>query len=262
MVYARWPIVAIPAERFKETGVPMDDTSDARRATERAPRRLALRIALGVVSMVVFVAAFFLLAGRIDWIAGWAYLGLTLCGQSASALSLWRRDPELLRRRAEMGEGTKTWDKTCLGLFGTAYMAIVLVAALDAGRFGWSTMPLWLWPVGAGLYALFFGLITWAMAANTFFEKTVRIQHDRGHRVIDSGPYRFVRHPGYVAVLFGFLLPPPLLLGSWWALIPAFVAAALLIVRTALEDRTLRRELSGYEDYAQRVRYRLILGIW
>lgn len=262
MVYARSPIVAVPLERFKQSGVPMDDTNEVERATERAPRRLALRIALGVVSMVVFVAVFFLIAGRIDWLAGWAYLGLTVCGQGVSVLYLWRKDPELLRRRAEMGEGTKTWDKACLGLFGTACMAIVLVAALDAGRFGWSAMPVWLWPVGAVLYAFFFVLITWAMAANTFFEKTVRIQHDRGHRVIDSGPYRFVRHPGYLAVLVGFLLPPPLLLGSWWAMIPAFVGAALLIVRTVLEDRTLRRELPGYKDYAQRVRYRLVPGVW
>jgi protein-S-isoprenylcysteine O-methyltransferase Ste14 len=123
-------------------------------------------------------------------------------------------------------------------------------------------MSLWYWPVGAALYGFFALLITWAMAVNPHFEKTVRIQRELGHQVIDSGPYRIVRHPGYVGTVFGFLLSPPLLLGSWWAFVPALGAVALVIIRTVLEERTLRSELPGYEDYARRVRYRLIPGIW
>ena len=104
-------------------------------------------------------------------------------------------------------------------------------------------------------------LAHWAMLANPFFEKTVRIQEERGHHVATGGPYRFVRHPGYVAfILMGFALP--LGVGSAWALVPAGLNAALIVARTALEDRTLRRELPGYAEYAQRTRYRLLPGVW
>ncbi len=99
------------------------------------------------------------------------------------------------------------------------------------------------------------------MGVNPFFEKTVRIQTERGHHVIDSGPYRYVRHPGYVG-LFGWSLSAPLLLGSWWAFIPATLSVFALVIRTALEDQTLRDELAGYEEYVSRVHYRLIPGIW
>jgi len=99
------------------------------------------------------------------------------------------------------------------------------------------------------------------MGVNPFFEKTVRIQSERGHRVIDTGPYSFVRHPGYLGFA-GWILSTPLLLGSWWALIPAILSTVCLVVRTALEDRTLRMELAGYEEYIHRVRYRLVPGIW
>jgi protein-S-isoprenylcysteine O-methyltransferase Ste14 len=168
----------------------------------------------------------------------------------------------MLKSRARIGKGTKTWDKIVLGLFGTMYLAIVIVAALDAGRFRISEMPFWLWPVGAMMYCFFLIVTTWAMAVNPFFEKTVRIQHDRGHKVIDSGPYRIVRHPGYLATIIGFIFATPFLLGSWWAFIPTCIAAASIIIRTFLEDRTLRNELSGYEDYARRIRYRLLPGVW
>ena len=100
------------------------------------------------------------------------------------------------------------------------------------------------------------------MVVNPHFEKTVRIQIDRDHRVIDSGPYAIVRHPGYAAMIPGYLLPAPLLLGSWWAFLPAVSCSLWLVLRTVLEDRTLLRELSGYEDYAGRVRYRLWPGLW
>ena len=123
-------------------------------------------------------------------------------------------------------------------------------------------MPVWLWLIGAVLYVFFVVVITWAMAVNTHFEKTVRIQRDRHHRVIESGPYRIVRHPGYLATILGLVLPTPLLLGSWWAFIPTIWAMAFLILRTVLEDRTLRKELSGYEAYTRKVRYRLLPGLW
>ena len=223
---------------------------------------LGAKICLGVVSIVISVAVLFFAAGRVNWLAGWAYVGLLTFGQTISALYLWRKNPELLKRRATIGKGTKTWDKICLAFFGLTYLATVLVGAVDAGRYGPSTMPGWLWLSGAALYVVFLLLLTWSMAVNPHFEKTVRIQEDRGHRVIDSGPYRIVRHPGYVAAILGFILSTPLLLGSWWALIPAVGAVGCLVVRTILEDRTLRKELPGYDDYTRRVRWRLIPGLW
>ena len=120
----------------------------------------------------------------------------------------------------------------------------------------------WFWALGVALYLFCVFILTWAMSVNTYFEKTVRIQHDRGHRVIDSGPYRIVRHPGYLGTIFGFALAGPLLLGSWWAFVPAVIAVVCLVIRTVLEDRTLQKELDGYDAYTQNVRYRLLPGVW
>ncbi|MHC4778248.1 MAG: methyltransferase family protein [Planctomycetota bacterium] len=221
-----------------------------------------VRFVLGLASVPLFIIAFFMTAGRWDWVAGWAYLGLLAAGQGAGALYLWRKDPELIRRRGSFGEGTKSWDKALLSLFGLSYLAVPIVAALDSVRYGWSSMPPWLWFAGLVLYGVFPFFTTWAMAVNTHFEKTVRIQTDRDHKVVDSGPYALVRHPGYVGTILGFLFSPPLLLLSWWAFAPAVVAALALVVRTALEDRLLRRELEGYSEYAERVRFRLVPGVW
>ena len=100
------------------------------------------------------------------------------------------------------------------------------------------------------------------MLANPFFEKTARIQNDRNHQVIDSGPYRYVRHPGYVGVIAGLILATPFMLGSWWALVPAILSVFSIVVRTALEDHMLLNELEGYKAYAWRVRYRLVPYLW
>lgn len=224
--------------------------------------RMRNRVLIGVANLVLVAAALFWLAGRLDWTRGWAFLGLFVAGQTISALVLGRRDPELLRRRMRIGAGTKRWDRWWLALFMVLFLSILTVAALDSGRFGWSSAPSWTWCAGAVLYALSLALTTWTMTVNTHFEKTVRIQRERGHRVIDRGPYAFVRHPGYLFIIAGIIPSPALLLGSWWALLPASATAAWLVLRTALEDRTLRRELPGYEEYARRVRYRLIPALW
>ena len=224
--------------------------------------RVVVQIASGTVSVALAVALFFWAAGRIDWIAGWVYIGYCTVCHSLSALYLWRRNPDLLRRRGRIGAGTGKWDVVWLAVFGLLVSTILVVAALDAGRYQWSSTPFWMQWIGAGLYAVFVIVLTWAMAVNPHFEKTVRIQHDREHRVIDTGPYRWIRHPGYLALLLGFVFGPPLLLGSSWALAPASLAAVWIVVRTALEDRYLHAGLSGYAEYAQRVRYRLLPRIW
>ena len=176
-------------------------------------------------------------------------------------LYLRRVNPEVIAARVNRHEGTKGWDRWVLGLFLPAMASILPVAALDDGRFHWSHVPWWV--CGIGYVLLIAGLagLTWAESVNKFFEPTVRIQADRGHTVIDTGPYALVRHPGYVAA-FLLVLGMPLSLGSFWALIPAVISYLLLVVRTALEDRTLQEELPGYKDYARRVRYRLVPGVW
>ena len=223
--------------------------------------RIWIKVLAGLVATAIFFVFFFLVAGRFDWFRGWSYLGLIVVGQGLSALYIWRKDPELLKRRSRMGEGTKGWDKVLLSLFGLAYFGSLMVGAFDV-RFGWSVMSGWFWMAGAIPYLFFVIVLTWAMAVNTHFEKTVRIQTDRGHRVIDTGPYGIVRHPGYVGTIFGFILPVPFLLGSWWAFVPACCGVLFLVIRTVLEDEVLSKELDGYKEYANNVRYRLVPGLW
>ena len=179
-----------------------------------------------------------------------------------ATLYLRRVNPEVISARINRHKGTKRWDLLLGAIFILPTMlAILIVAALDDGRYHWSHLP-W-WGVVLGYTLLVIGMVglTWAEAVNKFFEPSVRIQTDRGHRVIDTGPYAIVRHPGYVS---GFLvfIGMPLCLGSSWALIPAVLVCLLLVVRTIWEDQTLREELAGYREYAQRVRYRLIPGVW
>jgi protein-S-isoprenylcysteine O-methyltransferase Ste14 len=212
-------------------------------------------------SFGLLAAVLFGCAGRLDWVLGWLYLALATANIAVTYFYLYRCNPELIRYRMQVGKGTKTWDKVWAVAFAPVFLAVYAVAALDAGRYAWSAVPLWLWPVGAALFLAGNALLSWSMGVNPFFEKTVRIQSERGHRVIDTGPYRLVRHPGYLGFA-GWIVSAPLLLGSWWAFAPAALSLAGLVVRTALEDRTLRRELTGYVDYAGRVRFRLIPGVW
>lgn len=217
---------------------------------------LALGAGLGLLAAVLFVPA-----GRLDWTAGWLYSGLVVTNFAINFVYLRRQNPELIERRMRFGDGTKTWDKVWSSLYAPVFLSVYVVAGLDAVRCGWSSMPDWLWLVGLALFLPGTVLFTWAMGVNPFFEKTVRIQTERGHHVIDKGPYRLVRHPGYLGFL-GWLLSAPLLLGSWWAFAPCLLSVAGLVARTALEDRTLREELTGYADYSRRVRFRLIPGVW
>jgi protein-S-isoprenylcysteine O-methyltransferase Ste14 len=209
---------------------------------------------------LVYAALLFIPAGRLDWPWAWVLLGLYLAAIAANAAVLLRRHPETIAARAEAA-GQRGWDRWVAGAWALVSMAGLVVAGLDA-RFGW-TGPLALgWHLaGAAAYALGFALFSWAMISNAFFTTVVRIQSERGHRVCDTGPYRWVRHPGYVGAIVQ-ALAAPLLLGSLWTLLPGVLAALLMVMRTALEDRLLRAELAGYADYAARTRYRLLPGVW
>jgi len=204
--------------------------------------------------------AMFLPAGGMDWWQAWAFLGIYFGAIAFNGLVILREDPELIAERAATKQDTKGWDRAVTGV-GTMLLLLLLVSAGLDVRFGWSSVPLAISVAGLLLMVAGNALVSWAMAANRFFARVVRIQEDRGQEVCSSGPYRFVRHPGYVGMVV-YSLAMPLGLGSWWAGIPALLVVAATVVRTALEDRTLRAELSGYTDYAARVRYRLVPGVW
>lgn len=219
------------------------------------------RVAQVLVVLAVQTAILFLSSGRLDWAGAWVFIGLYLLGMVVNASLLLHYSPETIAERAE-ARGMKTWDKIVGGLFGIMYFIVMLlVAGLDV-RFGWTgQFPLALHIAGTVAFALGFALLIWSMVSNAYFSTVVRVEEDRGQAVCDTGPYRFVRHPGYIGAIVHSLVVP-LILGSWWALIPGALAALLMIARTALEDKTLQEELDGYQDYAEQVRYRLLPGIW
>jgi len=219
------------------------------------------RLLRAVTIMGFFIAALFLPAGRLDWWAGWAFL-IAFFGATI-ILTLWmrRRDPALMDERSRTAENVKSWDKAIMGVYTVLLFGMLVAAGLDAGRFGWSDMPSALRALGwLGLLAAF-ALGWWVMASNPFLSRMVRIQDERGQVVVTSGPYNYVRHPMYVGTIT-FVICVPLVLGSFWALIPAVLIDILFVVRTAMEDRTLMEELPGYSEYASRTRYRLFPGIW
>jgi protein-S-isoprenylcysteine O-methyltransferase Ste14 len=230
--------------------------------TKRVVIRWLVREILG--GTVFAGLALFIPAGTLNWPMGWALIGVYLTWTAATALLLIPRCPELLIERMARRKDAKGWDVALMGVVGLLTLAKYIVAGLDF-RNGW-TSNLWPVPIAlqiAGLVGAVLGyaLTTWAMTVNAYFSKIVRIQDDRGHSVATDGPYRVVRHPGYLGTL-AFELGTAVMLGSLWALILGAVSAVLFVVRTALEDKTLQEELAGYREYAQQVRYRLIPGIW
>ena len=222
-----------------------------------------LRILALLVALVVFPALPILLTGRWGWWEVWVYVAVNVVGFVASRGLAVRRHPDLLEERVHsLGrENTAGFDKVLAPLVGIGVVVLPLVAGLDARFGGGVVLPMWV-KIGA-LASIVAGYAfgTWAMVENRFFSGTVRIQEERGHVVVDTGPYRVVRHPGYVGAI-AFYLATPLLLDSWWTFVPAGLLTAALVLRTALEDRFLQAELPGYAEYATRTRFRLLPGIW
>jgi protein-S-isoprenylcysteine O-methyltransferase Ste14 len=233
-----------------------------RNSSDPGPAQRRSIVARSVAMSLILALLLFVPAGSIAWTRGWLFLLVWVTVFGAAALSLWRINPEIFAaRRRIIREGTKRWDRILLGFLFPVILAIVLVAALDDGRFHWSRMSWWGVGLGYGLLTTGVAITAWAQAVNPFFEPSVRIQTGRGHHIIDTGPYAIIRHPGYAAACLLFA-GMALSLGSWWALIPVGVTALLLVMRTIWEDRTLRTELAGYAAYAQRVRFRWIPGVW
>jgi protein-S-isoprenylcysteine O-methyltransferase Ste14 len=217
-------------------------------------------VGLTIAAMVVVFAGFVLMhAHRLDWKLGGIYVGIVIAAWMINLVFLRLLNPELIGRRV-FGKWTKTWDKLWAALFVLAIISIFFVADIDTPD-RVSSAPGAAWLLGYAIFVLGWTLFTWSMVVNPFFEKAVRIQTNHGHRVIDKGPYAYVRHPGYMGFV-GWLFSTPLLLASAWALVPTLIAVVLLVIRAALEDRMLRAELTGYTEYAARVRFRLIPGVW
>lgn len=222
------------------------------------------RILIQLLIVVVIIPLLpLLISWRWDWWEAWVNALICIGGFIISRVLAARKNPGLLTERSKMmqHEGIKPWDKILAPLVGIGSGFVLLVAGLD-GLFRWS--PVFNLPVkliAIGVIFAGFALGSWALFENRFFSGVVRIQKDRGHHVISTGPYAWVRHPGYVGAIITYIAMP-FLLDSVWALLPAILISAALVIRTALEDRTLQAELPGYAEYAHQVRYRLLPGVW
>jgi protein-S-isoprenylcysteine O-methyltransferase Ste14 len=222
---------------------------------------LAKYILDGVLALVGGGILLFWPAGRIDWWPAWGVLGVNAFMMAAMGVIIFRLYPDLAAERLSPPKGAKTWDLAINSGIRSIQLARYIVAGLDQ-RNGWTGgFPAGIQIAALAISFLGYSIIPWAAANNKFFSQIVRIQSDRGHSVAASGPYQFVRHPSYLGMI-AFELAIPVMLASWWSLLISVANVFLIILRTALEDRTLQAELPGYADYAQRVRYRLLPGIW
>lgn len=222
-------------------------------------RRNVMRRVWQVASFLVLAALLlFLSAGNFAWLYAWVYLALYVLVMLIGSLAL---PLEVISERGSKKENVESWDRVLVGLIILPDLGLYVVAGLDM-RWGWSPAFAVGWHLTAiGVFVAGCALLYWAMTVNRFFSTAVRIQFERGHTVCSSGPYQYIRHPGYLGTIL-YTLASPILLGSLWAMIPAALAAGLFVARTWLEDNTLRRKLPDYKHYTTRVRYRLLPGLW
>lgn len=239
----------------------MPEVMDRKRSVFSLAMILKALVFMTIGALVIIFAVLVLMnAQRLGWTLGWIYVSIFATATTINLLCLGLWNPELIKRRLNPGKWVKTWDKVWAVLFGLSMIGIFVVANIEA-RDVVSSGPGTTWLFGFSIFVLGWTLAIWSMTVNPFFEKTVRIQKEHGHRVIDTGPYAYVRHPGYVGFL-GWIISTPLLLASVWAFIPTLTTVFLFMIRTAFEDRMLCDELPGYTEYTNRVRFRLIPGLW
>ena len=213
-------------------------------------------------SLLIIAVLVFAGAGHIDWQLGWLFVAVWGLLKVIFILLLRWRDPALLVERASRHENTQCYDRWIVPLYFVFSFGTILVASLDGGRFRWSgEFPLMLILIAYAIYLIGNVLASWAVSANPFFSSESRLQVERNQMVTRMGPYRFVRHPAYLASVLMWPVTG-LLLESWYAAIPALLASLMMLMRTVYEDRMLHADLSGYREYAQEVRFRLFPGIW
>ena len=225
---------------------------------------MVLQLLANILGMaVVFALVLFLPAGTLRWPAGWAFFALFFGFTLAISFWLLRFNPDLLRERLSgVGrEDQKTWDKVFLGIAGLVFFGWLALMALDAERWHWSHVPIWLQALGAAILIASFWLFYLTFRYNPFLSPAVRLQADRAQTVVDTGPYHYVRHPMYAAFVL-LTVGTALLLGSWLGVAACVVLIVMVVVRATLGERVLRAELAGYDVYTRRVRYRLIPYVW
>jgi protein-S-isoprenylcysteine O-methyltransferase Ste14 len=213
-----------------------------------------------LLAPVLMVGLLFLVAGTWQYWQAWVYLtiNMILLLLMSTVLS---PNAELVEERLNPKQGMKGWDKFYFAVTTPLYILALVLAGLDK-RFGWTTnLPLTVYWISVAVYVLGQAIFQWARYTNQYFSSVVRIQTDRGQTVCKDGPYKYVRHPGYLGG-FLFTITIGLVLGSWVATIPQILAALMLVWRTAREDRTLQAELPGYVEFTHETKYRLLTGIW
>ncbi|MCP8304382.1 MAG: isoprenylcysteine carboxylmethyltransferase family protein [archaeon] len=241
----------------------MDEGKNITENNKGLKRSGILLILRGYLGLIIQIIILFVAAGRIDISRAWIFFGITFVYYAVGMMILSKLNPELLNIRGgkRFKQGTKSWDKVLLPAYGIMHYVLLAIVGLDVGRFQGSSLGINFAVLGFMFYIISAILLTWAMIANPHFETTVRIQKDRDHQVITTGPYKIIRHPGYAGGIL-LAISIPLIIGSLFGLIPAGIIILLLIIRTSLEDKTLLNELNGYSEYAKRVKYRLFPRVW
>jgi protein-S-isoprenylcysteine O-methyltransferase Ste14 len=214
-----------------------------------------------LVLFILQAAILFFSAGSLVWSAGWQYLGLYFSMLLFASIIILPKHAEVVAERSKGTTGGKSWDLRITRLMAFPTLGLLLLAGLDQR---WNLSPplhLWVRLFSALAFMAGYAIVLWAMFSNPFFSRVVRIQSERGHVAMTGGPYRFVRHPGYLGMTLS-MLGSVFVLDSFWGLVCFAFYLALIITRTALEDRTLQAELPGYSEYATHTKYRIIPGLW
>jgi protein-S-isoprenylcysteine O-methyltransferase Ste14 len=227
----------------------------------RGLKEIRSRIVTGMLGLIVFTLLWFGIAGRVSWWQGWVFLCTFIAYVNILVWRLSKVNPNLVRERNRPASTAEAWDRVVMSIYSVILVVLLIVSALDGGRYIWSFVPLGVQLIG-WILLIVAGVLVWhVMMINAYLSSWARIQEDRGQVVIKEGMYRWVRHPMYLGIILGFL-GIPLVLSSWWAMIPSIVIVGLFVYRTYREDRMLIEGLAGYSEYTDKVRYRLLPGVW
>ncbi|MGI9534164.1 MAG: methyltransferase family protein [Thermodesulfobacteriota bacterium] len=215
----------------------------------------------GIITFLCLGVLIFLSVGTINWVNGWIFIITFFITVCINFIVLIKINPEVIEERSRLPKETKKWDLILMSAGSVFIIAPLVVAGLDE-RYNWSALYSKWW-IFLGIIMFITGdfIILWAMAVNKWFSKVVAIQTERGHEVITTGPYRYIRHPGYIGWVLMWV-GIPLILDSLWAFVPIAATIVIIVIRTTWEDNTLKTELPGYVEYASKVKFKLIPGVW